>query len=203
MMKLLRTLVLAAAALVLAGNVSAAMIAATVSGPPEASDGDSNGWRFKALADISVAELGVWNDGAALPSAVDVGLWSDVGTLLGTVVVGAGTSGRAEGGFWFESLSSTVDLMAGQFYRVAAKPQSGSLPWVAFGGSQSFAAEIEYDNGYYGSGGGLGFPTFPGGSGRGIFGANFTFEHTVPVPEPGTLALLGLAGLAATRRRKH
>ncbi len=185
-------------------SASASTIAASVSGTQEFADNDSNGWRFQALSDITVLELGVWDmDSDGLGSAVDVGLWSDGGTLLSSTAVAAGTSGRLEDSFRFTAISA-LDLIAGQFYRVAASPQSGSLSWLAFGATQSFSSEIAYDNGYYNeSDNVLSFPNSPSLSDLGIFGANFTYENTA-IPEPATLLLfgIGILGFAGVSRRK-
>lgn len=171
--------------------------------------GDTVGWQFTVNQDIFVNGLGVWNGDTqlgleGLTSDHRIGIWDlTSGALLIDGVAGPG--GTVIGAWTYTTVADTT-LTTGNTYVIGALYNAGGVadgdsyissassvtmdPTVNFGGGRSPLA----------ANGGFALPgTFSGGTSLGRFGPNFTFR---PVPTPGAIAVLGLGGLVATRRRR-
>lgn len=171
--------------------------------------GDTVGWQFTVNEDVFVTDLGVWNQdtqlGAeGLTSDHRIGIWNlDTGALMVEGV--AGPNGDVMGDWTYTSVANT-QLSTGATYVIGALYNAGGVedgdsyissatsvsmdPTINFGGGRSPLAED------------IGFAlpeTFSGATSFGRFGPNFKFT---PVPTPGSMAILGLGGLLATRRRR-
>ncbi len=166
------------------------------------STGDVIGYRFTADVDMFVTDLGVANDDVndgVLDSAHMVGIWrnSDM-ALLGSVSVDA--SGTPVGRFIYESVAP-IALSAGESYTAGAMYAGGDLDSYTSGPGSITLDGISGTTAVFPSATDLGFvfPTEESGGNAGRIGPNFIWE---PIPAPSSLALLGLGGLVATRRRR-
>ena len=163
-----------------------------------ASAGDVVGWRFSVNSEIFVTDLGVRiSDASGTLSDHAVGIWDSRQTLLADTTVPAGTTG---GDFGYASISG-VTLSPGETYTIGAEYGAGGVTsldfYVSGASSLSTATEVNWLNSTYPLAADMGF-VYPGmdSTSFGRFGPSFLF-----VPEPGTLILLGLGGLALIRRR--
>ncbi len=171
--------------------------------------GDTVGWEFSVNEDIFVTDLGVWNADTqlgleGLTSDHQVGIWDLAsGALLVSGVAGPG--GTAVGDWTYTSVSETV-LSVGNTYVIGALYNAGGVEdgdsYISSASSLSTDSAINFGGGRspLAADGGFALPeTFSGSTSFGRFGANFLFR---PVPSPSAMALLGLGGLVASRRRR-
>jgi len=168
----------------------------------DTTNSDVVGWRFDTNTDIIVTDLGVYS-GALNPDGLTsshmVGIWDSNGNLLTSTTAGPG--GTVVGD-WTYADTADITLTAGDRYTVGAGYNlDDGDSYVSGPSSIDLAPEINpTTNGVFPDESNLGF-TFPGSDSTnlGRFGPNFLF---VPVPAPSALALLGLGGLVAARRRR-
>jgi hypothetical protein len=151
------------------------------------------GYQFRTTAPVFVTHLGaVLEPQTGVPStSAEVGLWDDAGVLLLSTTV-ANTDPRT-GHFRYHPVQSTA-FAAGQTYTVAGLyAPNATVESTVF--SQMTAPEVTYLAPRSRMTTGLAFPTSDvnGGLGNGKYGGSFLL---VPVPEPGSLALTALAGVA-------
>ena len=157
--------------------------------------GDVVGYRFEVTVPISVTHLGVWNDGS-FDADHEVGIWDDGMTLLGSATVTPGSA--PTGDFLYEPVTSFM-LMPGVVYTAGANYRSGDGDsYTSSPTTVDTAPEVTVLNGVFPDAAELGF-AFPGSDSTNLarIGPNFLF-----VPAPASLALLGLGGIVATRRRR-
>lgn len=171
-----------------------------------ASTGDVIGWRFTVNTDIFVTDLGVWNGDTqlgfeGLTSDHMVGIWnSDTGSLLisGT----AGPGGTAVGAFTYTSVADTVLSTGGNYVIGAMYTATDGDSYISSASTLTTDPAVNFGGAMFPDAGDLGF-VLPGqqsaATSRGRLGPNFLFR---PVPTPGGLAVIGLGGLVAARRRR-
>lgn len=169
--------------------------------------GDVVGWRFDVNTSIILTDLGVWNQDTlagfeGLTSDHMVGLWDSSGNLLTSGVAGPG--GNVVGAWTYTDVANVV-LNVGERYTIGALYNAGGVQdndaYISTPSSIGLAAEINATtNGVFPLAADMGF-VFPGSDSTnlGRFGPNFLFTA---IPTPGSLAVLGLGGLVATRRRR-
>jgi hypothetical protein len=168
-------------------------------------------------ADVSINALGVWDQGGnGLALSHDVGLWNSAGALVTSATVPAGMAGVLDDAYRYFPLGSSVTLLAGQQYRIAALFQTVddpfNDPWDPDGDGNPFnspaisdgvavvsgSGVATVDGDYFVASGVLIEPTNFGGGTPGRWGAaNARF-----IPEPSSIALGVMCGLLALLRRK-
>jgi hypothetical protein len=154
------------------------------------------GYEFIVTSPITVSGLSAFtlNPGAGLNENTPVGLWDSSQTLLASATVQAGTTDplTTDGFFRYASIAP-LTLQPGT-YIVGAEYQAGvdSYTWDTTGFTTLTGVSFVQDR--YNQGATLAFPGSTVGTYQnGFFGGNVV----VSVPEPTTLALAGLGGLAA------
>lgn len=167
---------------------------------------DVIGWRFTVNEDVFVTDLGVWNQDTqvgleGLTSDHQVGIWDlDTGTLLVSGV--AGPSGTAIGAFTYTDVADTLLTTSGNYVIGAMYGADDGDSYISSATSVTMDSAVNFGGGVFPDAADLGFVMpgqWSGGLSNGRFGPNFLFR---PVPAPGALAMLGLGGLVATRRRR-
>lgn len=167
-------------------------------GGTEGNFSSATGWFFTANADLNVTQLGVLDLGnPGLSEAHNIGIFrASDGVNLVNATIGSGLSGDLIDGSRFVDVATTM-LSAGEDYYIVADNWSSDA--FAYGTGVTFDPNITWTgfgdaaaNDIFSSVSSLG--GLPGN-----LGANFRFDV---VPAPSSVALLGVFGLAAGRRRR-
>lgn len=159
------------------------------------------GWRFDVNTPIILTDIGIFNgDIDGLSSDHEVGLWDSAGNLLTSGVAGPG--GSVNGLFTYTDVADVV-LNPGERYTIGGVYDINDGDSYVSGPSVfNLASEINNTtNGVFPEVADLGGLNFPTGDSTNLarLGTNFLFA---PIPAPASAALLGLGGLAASRRRR-
>ena len=164
------------------------------------------GWQFQVNNNITVTQLGVFDDALnGLGQSHEVGIWDSLGNLLTSTTVGAGTSGTLINQFRYAN-TAAANLTAGETYTIGAVWLDGTDPMI-FGNTTNFNTDpsITFLNSSFVNGGSLTDPIIPVGPDPAYFGPNFAFGAAA-VPEPASMTLLGLGAFSLAgygwRRRK-
>jgi len=200
---------LATTAALTAGSAQAATIAVSVAaGTKTTNTSDwAAGWEFTVDQTIQVTDLGKFDfeangivgTGVALYNRTDGGVKIAEASLVGASFELSGAY-RA-----YYTAITPVALVTGKTYTIVAV-QDGPTEAIFWANSTAtYGADINYVRGIASSGASLP-TTFTSNSPQltgitnGYFGG--TFKYDTVIPEPSSLALLGLGGLLIARRRR-
>lgn len=157
------------------------------------------GWEFTLSSTRTVTSLGVFDIGAnGLASPHLVGIWTSGGTLLGTVTVNNASTPIAStstAGRWlFQALGSPLTLSPGNYIVGVDYPTGNTDDVMTSAGTISLASGLTFVQGRFTSNptAGFDFPDATFSTSGGHFGPDLLLAA---VPEPATLALLGMGGL--------
>ena len=170
------------------------------------------GWEFDVTGTITVTGLAVYHDnGVGLLENHDVGIWDSAGNLIVSATVVPGDPCIADQlGFQTWCLVGVNASIGPGTYTIGAV-WNNLLDNMIFPGTLGGEgiANVDGPNVFmiqnaYIAGGVLTDPINTTGNSDSYFGPNFTYSATPPVPEPGTLVLLGsgLLGAVGVIRRK-
>jgi hypothetical protein len=175
-------------------------------GSNTASVDSTRGYAFNvtAVGGVFVTGLSFYDQGGnGLSQSHEVGIWNSSGTLLASSTVPAGTAAPLDSNGLFReiTLALPIFLPAGNSYAVGAFFSGGSadsqaVNWTSMATAPGISyAEVRFVN----NSSTLTFPTITS-SFLGLPGGSFVVS---PVPEPGTLSLLGVGLVAWTVLRRR
>ncbi|MEX0746005.1 MAG: DUF4082 domain-containing protein [Phycisphaeraceae bacterium] len=150
--------------------------------------------------DLTVTALGfIDQDEDGLAQDHRVGLWDSSGSLVGEVTVASGIGATLIDGFRYVDLAGPVTLTLGQSYTIGAETFDGTGAdlFRDDGTSATLGAEIGSPAALYRETYNRPEYEHPG---TGFVAPNMVYA---PVPEPASLTLAGLGGLALLVRRRR
>ena len=164
--------------------------------------GDVIGYGFTTGNDsMQVDALGVWIDSDGLQSNHMVGIW-DLAT--GGLVVSADvdiSSGFDQAGWHYNSVSSAILNANASYVAGALYFATDGDSYISSNTGLTMDPNLTHDSARFPDSSELGF-VMPGSISAGNLGRHGPNFITSPVPEPATLAVLGLGAAALLRRRK-
>lgn len=170
------------------------------SGFVAASSGQAIGWQFDVVSAITATHLSFYDEGLdGLGEAHDVAIWAPDGTMIASATIGAGTSETLDG-IWRVVDIADVVLNVGAGYIVGGYDATGA-DFVRFDvtGHTVDASLSFVDATFSGPVGSLVRPTSFSVASTGFYGPGFKVGV---VPEPATMAALGLGAAVLIRRRR-
>lgn len=162
------------------------------------------GFQFDVVSSFTVTGLGWYDEGQdGLSVRHEVGIWDPQGNLLASLILGAGAAEALDGQYRMAAISPIV-LAPGSGYIMGGLNSSSSTDRLAANVGMTVQAPINFVDATFGQfTSSLERPTQFSVADTGFFGPMFSFQAATQVPEPGSLLLVSLAGLAllGTRRR--
>ncbi len=159
------------------------------------------GWQFTALSDMTVTHLGVLDlDEPGLSDRHTIGLFNEAGDLLVSTSLGAGLSGDLYlGSMIYDAVGLTMLEQGETYYILADNWTQDRYGWGW--DAVSYSDDVEWTNFSETTGPSIFDTVLHYYDGEpGTLGPGFLYQVA---PSPGALALLGLAGCAARRRRRR
>lgn len=170
------------------------------SGSIGANNGQSVGWQFDVNTSVLATHL-TWYDenGDGLVVDHDVAIWDPSGAMIASANIGAGTSETLDG-LWRTVDITDVVLSVGAGYIIGGYNPTTSDVLRSDVTSHVVDSRLDFvDATFSGFGATLERPTNFSVASTGFYGPSF---NLAPVPEPATMAALGLGAAALLRRRR-